>query len=63
MTRYCSVEDCDETYVIERGEDSLFVSYSVSPHDVENVEKRAFSVCESCSRKIEDALPDMEGET
>jgi hypothetical protein len=60
----CDVDGCDSEFVVaERGEDSLFVSLSVSPHDVEDVEKRAFSVCEECAREIEAALPDLSGGT
>jgi len=59
MTVYtCDMPDCDAEYRAgERDKDSLFVSYSVSPHDVEAVDKRAFSVCQSCAERIDAELP------
>jgi len=60
MTVYeCSGPGCDAEYTVAEGEptDSMFVSYSVSPHDVEGVEKRAFSLCETCALQLDGLLP------
>lgn len=54
----CDVSDCDTEYSVSADEDSLFVSYSVSPHDVDGIDKRAFSVCADCAHEINDSLPD-----
>lgn len=57
MTRYtCQREDCGNEYTTDAETDSLFVSYSISPHDVEEIEPRAFSVCEECAREIEASI-------
>jgi len=54
----CDMPGCDTAYMAgERGKDSLFVSYSVSPHDVDTVDKRAFSLCKSCAEELDDQLP------
>jgi hypothetical protein len=59
MTEYtCSMSDCDTTYVVERGEDSLFVSFSISPHDVADVEKRAVSLCAECAKDVDVLIPE-----
>ena len=57
-TAVCDRENCtnEYTYAGGRETDSLFVSYSVSPHDVEDVEKRAFSLCEECALEIDPVL-------
>jgi hypothetical protein len=58
MTEYtCSMSDCDTTYVVERGEDSRFVSFSVTPHDVADVEKRAVSLCAECGKDVAALIP------
>jgi len=55
----CDTPDCENQYSVGEGEetDGMFVSYSVSPHDVEAVEKRAFSLCKPCSEGVENLLP------
>ncbi len=59
MTTFtCDNPDCDTEYTAgEREKESLFVSYSVSPHDVEGIGKRAFSLCEDCANELDSELP------
>jgi len=54
----CDMPDCNTEYTAgERDKDSLFVSFSISPHDVETIDKRAFSVCQPCAERIDADLP------
>jgi len=48
---------CDTAYTVERDTDALFVSFSISPHDVDDVDKRAVSVCAECGKEIDEVLP------
>jgi len=55
----CDVEGCENPITVAEGEptDGRFVSFAVTPHDVEDVEKRAVSVCEDCGRDLAARLP------
>jgi len=59
MTVYECDGDCSATYTVGEGEatDGMFVSFSVTPHEVDSIEKRAFSLCADCARELDVDLP------
>ncbi|NHN40526.1 hypothetical protein G9C85_02590 [Halorubellus sp. JP-L1] len=56
----CDRPGCETEYTVGEDEptDGMFVSYSVSPHDVDDIDKRAFALCAGCARGLEAALPE-----
>jgi len=60
MSRFtCDHPACETEFTVAEDEptDGEFVSYSVSPHDVDGIEKRAFSLCPDCAHGLDPALP------
>ena len=52
----CDRDGCENSYTVTGGEESLFVSFAVSPHDVDGIEKRAVSLCEECAEDVDAVL-------